>query len=182
MRRRKVDTRKCARDDANQHSNTIKCKCTRSTWKCVCVCVFEIEPKLKSAIWSTKTFTPGHQIDHWMKHLNNCVIINCIHDPLSPTITINIHSKGFQHCHQHSFRLPFFFLLWPRVSITNTLSALWWRQIFMAHMQTNWKHFGVLSLKITSDKCQVAIKLETTSSMHENDEKSKKQLFLHSHG
>lgn len=30
----------------------------------------------------------------------------------------------------------------------------------------------MLSLKITSDKCQVAIKLETTSSMHENDEKS----------
>lgn len=120
MRRRKVDTRKCARDDANQHSNTIKCKCTRSTWKCVCVCVFEIEPKLKSAIWSTKTFTPGHQIDHWMKHLNNCVIINCIHDPLSPTITINIHSKGFQHCHQHSFRLPFFFCF-GRVCLSQTL-------------------------------------------------------------
>lgn len=87
---------------------------------CVCVCVFEIEPKLKSAIWSTKTFTPGHQIDHWMKHLNNCVIINCIHDPLSPTITINIHFKGFQHCHQHSFRLPFFFCF-GRVCLSETL-------------------------------------------------------------
>lgn len=119
MRRRKVDTRKCARDDANQHSNTIKCKCTRSTWKCVCVCVFEIEPKLKSAIWSTKTFTPGHQIDHWMKHLNNCVIIAFMTHYPQPSPSTSI-SKAFNIVINIRFVCHFFFCF-GRVCLSQTL-------------------------------------------------------------